>query len=394
MAGPTLPTLIELQDHGTVLGRVHVLDIEGSGLVPTIDGIIGILTATSGSSTSSFPGAPTGSIQYNNAGTFAGDADLKYDAATKTVRIFHSVTDNDPSIVIDQDYATAFLEINPIVAAGASARSVSIGATIDSGPTMVPNLVGVSCAAYPGHTSEIATSARGLDASVFQYGAGGTISTASAIRANLITTDGAMIDGYNLNIDDSLVSGTGVIQNLYGIRIADMNDGSISNHAIKTGLGLCELGDYLKLNQRTGTPVTGAFFDSQGRLVEAPIIGAVSFPVHFPAVEINLAAGISVNMDGVNIPSGKTGKLYKVTLSSSVSCKWVLKTVDGAVETTVDTLYTSGLQGRPTYTWNTPQPDFVTQAGTGTTQRFRVTATNLDRSNAADAHVTFYWDEV
>jgi len=84
----------------------------------------------------------------------------------------------------------------------------------------------------------------------------------------------------------------------------------------------------------------------------------------------------------------------KITLSSSVACKWLLKTFDGSVETSFDIIYTSGLQGKPTEAWETPDPSFILQVGTGGTQLFRVAVTNLDRSNAADAHATFYWDEV
>lgn len=121
---------------------------------------------------------------------------------------------------------------------------------------------------------------------------------------------------------------------------------------------------------------------------------AITSPAYSAATVVSLAAGTSSNLNSAFIANGKTGKLLKVTVSSSVACKWEIKSFDGAVETPVDILYTSGVQGKPTEFWDTPDPLFIELAGNGTSTCWRITVTNLDRSNAADAHATFYWDEV
>ena len=108
-----------------------------------------------------------------------------------------------------------------------------------------------------------------------------------------------------------------------------------------------------------------------------------------------LAAGTSTDLDATVIPVAKTGKLLKVIVGSSVACRWDVKTRDGAVEVVKGSIYTSGISvGRPTEIWETPQINFLTLAGAGVDENFRVAVTNLDANQAADVSVTFFWDEV
>jgi hypothetical protein len=104
-------------------------------------------------------------------------------------------------------------------------------------------------------------------------------------------------------------------------------------------------------------------------------------------------AGSSDDMSTPAISTGKTGKLAQVTLSSSVACKWVIKTAEGAVESTIDTVFTAGLTGNPTVLWAPVHQDYVPLDG-GAGNVFRVTATNLDAKFAATMYATFWWDEV
>ena len=107
----------------------------------------------------------------------------------------------------------------------------------------------------------------------------------------------------------------------------------------------------------------------------------------------SLAAGASVDLDAATIPAATTGKLMAVSVASSVACKWEIKTRDGAVLVEVDTLVTS-VPGTPSLMWHTPHKDFVTLAGAGVDENFRINVTNLDDNLAADVYATLYWDEI
>jgi hypothetical protein len=110
-----------------------------------------------------------------------------------------------------------------------------------------------------------------------------------------------------------------------------------------------------------------------------------------------LAAGASVDLDATTIAAATTGKLMRVDVGSSVPCKWVIKTRDGAVEVIKNVLYTSGLTGgQPTDHYIPASKDGVTLAGAGVDENFRVTVTNLGTQalEAADVHTTVEWDEV
>lgn len=120
----------------------------------------------------------------------------------------------------------------------------------------------------------------------------------------------------------------------------------------------------------------------------------INFAVRDFRSSASLAAGVAVDLDGTTIAVGKTGKLLGVDVSSSVACKWVVKTRDGAVELTVAVLFTGGLAGMPNAPFRVPDKSFATLAGAGVDENFRVTVTNQDAENSGDAYATIYWDEV
>jgi hypothetical protein len=128
----------------------------------------------------------------------------------------------------------------------------------------------------------------------------------------------------------------------------------------------------------------------QGGDVPAP-----TFPVVDPKSSADLAAGASVNLDSEIISNGVTGKVQQITLSSSAPCKWVLKKSSGGVDTTLDTIFTSGNTGQsPSHEWEPPHRDYTDLTGNGVNTFYRVTATQLDAKNAANVYVTFFFDEV
>ncbi len=110
-----------------------------------------------------------------------------------------------------------------------------------------------------------------------------------------------------------------------------------------------------------------------------------------------LGAGLSTDLDATTIAAATTGKLMRVDVGSSVPCKWVIKTRDGAVEVIKNVLYTSGITGgRASAVYFPKNKEGVTLAGAGVDENFRVTVTNLGTQalEAADVHTTIEWDEV
>lgn len=111
----------------------------------------------------------------------------------------------------------------------------------------------------------------------------------------------------------------------------------------------------------------------------------------------NLPAGSSVDLDATAVAPGTTGYLLAVNYSSSVACKFEIKTIVDGVPLLRVTRMTTGLNGgKAEGVWNSPSHDFVAvvySAGAGD-DGFRVTVTNLDQSFAADVYVEMFWDEV
>ena len=119
-----------------------------------------------------------------------------------------------------------------------------------------------------------------------------------------------------------------------------------------------------------------------------------SFTVDY-ATSASLAAGSGTDLDATTISVASTGKLMKVTVGSSVSCRWDIKTRDGGVEVVKTVVYTSGVTGgTPTFTYRPESKEGITLAGNGVDENFRVTVTNLDAISAADVHAAIEWDEV
>jgi len=78
-----------------------------------------------------------------------------------------------------------------------------------------------------------------------------------------------------------------------------------------------------------------------------------------------------------------------VDIWSSTAWKGVINTIDNGTPTAVATI---GGKAGDYVTWRPPHPDFMNAATTGAgVQGFRVNITNLDNSEASDAHVTFHY---
>lgn len=120
-----------------------------------------------------------------------------------------------------------------------------------------------------------------------------------------------------------------------------------------------------------------------------------AYPQRDPLSSSALGAGSSDDLDGSTIAAMHTGKLCAVSVASSVACKWEIKTRDGGIELTMAVIFTGGLMGGcATAMWTPPDKHFCSLQGNGIDENFRVTVTNLDGDNAADAYATIFWDEV
>ena len=107
---------------------------------------------------------------------------------------------------------------------------------------------------------------------------------------------------------------------------------------------------------------------------------------------VNLASGASADLDSATIPAATTSKLIAARLASSQAGRWDIKSRDNLTIVQFDTVFTGGLLGKPNYTWKAPDAEFVTLAGAGIDENWRVTVTNLGRQTA-DFFVTYYTDE-
>ena len=130
------------------------------------------------------------------------------------------------------------------------------------------------------------------------------------------------------------------------------------------------------------------------------MIVPIIYPYYIPASLQNsyekssaVAAGGQATFSSTQLTVSKTGKLLYFIASSSVAIKVELFTVaDGIVSTAkLDKFAWNGEAE-----WKTPIVDWLSVAYSATAglDGFRVIATNLDISKAADISVSFVWDEV
>ena len=124
-----------------------------------------------------------------------------------------------------------------------------------------------------------------------------------------------------------------------------------------------------------------------------PVSGySVISPQSSLASALSVSAGASSDLDSSQISSGTTGKLIQIWLGSSVPVKYLLKTVQNSVEISKAVIFT---ESGKSIILSLADKKFLTQAqdaGAGF-DGFRVTATNLDTTKAADLYATFFWDE-
>lgn len=126
--------------------------------------------------------------------------------------------------------------------------------------------------------------------------------------------------------------------------------------------------------------------DIDGLFVQS--ITRVEDPQDQLLIATSLSAGGNTDLDTANITTGKTGRLLAADIGASVPIRVDLQVVNG---TRISRCSVYALNGHER--WETPAPTFIEQIG-GVGKRFGCTVTNLSVSEASDARVTLYWDEV
>lgn len=166
-------------------------------------------------------------------------ANLTWSQTNKTLTFTHKSDNLQPSIIVDQSYGIAFLEVNPIT--GATGLYTGLNVSVDSATTVPPLLIGLGAAVYPGNTASTIADARGIEAVLQQYGAGGTVTLGVALRTVIANSGGTMTSGVGVHVDLPVLSGGAVVTNLYGLKIENQALGT-NNWAIKTGTGRLDFG--------------------------------------------------------------------------------------------------------------------------------------------------------
>lgn len=108
----------------------------------------------------------------------------------------------------------------------------------------------------------------------------------------------------------------------------------------------------------------------------------------------SLAPDASVDLDATAISSATVGKLFQLSVASSMPCKWEFKTRDGVVEVLRFVIFTSGITGEASKEFRPSNKEAYTLAHISGDENFRVTVTNIGLFQSADVYTTFEWDEV
>ncbi len=156
--------------------------------------------------------------------------------------------------------------------------------------------------------SQNIASVYGFTSSPFSHGVtlpySGTLSRLALYDAQLLwnsgtVTDAAMFDGQIVNIG-------GTATNVYGLRLGDITGGSVSNFAIKTGLGTVSFGD----NVGIGTTSPYAKLSVAGQAVAAYFTATTTTASTFPYASTTALTVSGTN--GLQLATGLNGPLQAV----------------------------------------------------------------------------------
>jgi hypothetical protein len=255
---------------------------------------------------SNTPGAPNTSVQFNNGGSFAGDANLTWVGASGLSNLKHAAFGADALMntsTLDGITAPIVLAIEEIQSLGAggscygefisitgsptvndatiairglriesfvpSSSNKNFGAVqgivIGSGseassPAKANSIYGLLSTGYIGGTGAVGQMA-GASFVADNYGSGtADIATGIYCQLQTSTVSSTITDGYGVWVDSP--SNTGTITRAHGILIADQTAGG-TNYSIKTGLGIFAVGDFMQISKVTAPGVSPA---NTGRL--------------------------------------------------------------------------------------------------------------------------------
>ena len=123
--------------------------------------------------------------------------------------------------------------------------------------------------------------------------------------------------------------------------------------------------------------------------------GPISSKVDF-LTRANVAQGSTINLNGTDVAAGKTGKLFKVTVSATIPCRWQIMTRAGIALVTHAVIFTGGMGNNPTKQWQPLSKEGVTRPHVDGDERFGVRVVSLTGSPTilGGVYATIEWDEV
>jgi hypothetical protein len=216
-------------DNG-ILGGVKV-----DGITVTIDAE-GVISSTGGGGTS--PGAPDDSVQFNEGGTFTGDANLLWDNTDKALHVGPASSDLNP--LIQDIVAPAQVLIND----DGTSPADDYATLAVQGQSTQENYSALAVAACI-ILAAVANAATAIEADLYTSGPD-NLTTAQAIYAFFEHDgDGVVNSAAGLTIDSMSNAGAGSITTATGLQINDQTAGD-TNFAIQTGQGPCSFGDEIR----------------------------------------------------------------------------------------------------------------------------------------------------
>lgn len=243
-------TLIDVRDEGTSQGYVNAIDFAGAGVSAAVSGSVATVTISGGGGGGGTPGGSTTQVQFNDAGSFGGDAGLTYDKTTDTLTIGGGLVVDTTTFVVDATTNRAgFGTATPTVQFHQVSDGSSAVMALDTyaGATNVRFRRGNGTAAAITRvaTSNNLGSIQWFGAEKSDTSAGATFSSTAAANIRAITREDFDTAGRGTQIEfqvtavDSTSLATAVTVNSSGLTLA-------------SGANVSGTDDYVQITPRTG----------------------------------------------------------------------------------------------------------------------------------------------
>lgn len=211
------------------------------------------------------PGSPVGSVQTNQGGAFVGDANFVWDNTAKQLTVGPAESTLDPLL---QGW---WSQESSLVTSSGNFSGLGVEAQATSGIAYGFGAIALAQATAGNFTSyAIGLEGIGLTDSG-THNVGGILGGQFFVEHN---GSGTLTNAIGARVDSTSNLGGGIITNNQGLLIQDQTVGAF-NWAIKTGLGLVELGDQVKMPNITGHGTAGVVHsDTSGNLSQSLVVAA------------------------------------------------------------------------------------------------------------------------